>query len=341
MVHSAEVFLSRLNQDLKQVGASVLVGTVQSEPSPTFNLNIRGQIVTVVNEALCSFDDLHELYHIASTHSRELIDQLPPDHPWRAKPTHGLQVAAEAQLTFGTLLDTLREENFYLLVLMAALHDLGRPLEAIRKKNPTYEGRHHGHFSVELLNEWGALQSFSADTAQLIRYVIEHHADKSTPVLPENPTELDKLKYLYTAMIRDLDKVGLFRHKTHLYLWDRREKAAQEEVLRKLNPAYRGEIGVIDSPRYLEEFQQCWTLDRKDLLSYEAYMLNFLAWIFDLNTTVALQAVSECGAIEELLAYFKWAMIENDGRDAAIISATVDEFLTQQGIDHEFIAFVW
>lgn len=270
--------------------------------APNITVAFRGQSIEVSNHELCDDAGLRRLWEVGRDLLQEQIDRLPEGHTWRAKGQHGVEKAEEALRSYRGLLDQMPERNVKLLLIIAALHDVGRPEESLR--GDVRDGKHHVHLSVELLDAAGAFDALSALTTEIVAYIIEHHADRDTPVLSPTATPVDHLAFALTALIRDLDKVSIFRNKTQVYLHDEEEKERQGVVLRRLNPDYRGEAGSIEAARYLTEFQEWRTLDRTELLTYEAYMLQYLAWIFDLNLKVSLEAVVKCGAIHSLLIYF-------------------------------------
>jgi len=282
---------------------SALSDSPGAPKAPNIIVALRDRSIEVSNHELCSDAGLRRLWGVGSQLLQDQIDRLPAGHAWRAKGKHGIETAEEALRSYRGLLDQMPERNVLLLLIVAALHDVGRPEQFLR--GDVQDGKHHGHLSVDLLQEAGAFNELPNPTTDLVSYIIEHHADRSTPTLPRSAIRSERLAHVWTALIRDLDKVGLFRNKTQAYLYNEEEKERQEAVLRRINPDYRGEVGSIEAARYLVEFQDFQTLDRTELLTYEAYMLQYLAWIFDLNLRASVEAVVKCGAVHSLLIYFK------------------------------------
>lgn len=262
--------------------------------------------IEIENNPLCKREQISEASKVIEEHVPKIIEGLPDGHPWKGgKLVHRMFVISESERSirkyFG---DALSEENYVLMSFLASVHDLGRAIEAKKKLGILPEDyrrfSQHGEESVNLLKDWGALNNFSQDTQEIIKYVILHHADKSSPALPENPTELDKLKHFYTCIFRDSDKLALFRDRTDAYLKDEGEKIKQTQVNNLI-----GETGKIEPEELTKTFSEFYTIDRSKCKSYEAFMLQYLAWIFDLNLKTSLKEAVDCGAIPKILNYFK------------------------------------
>ena len=156
-------------------------------------------------------------------------------------------------------------------------------------------------------------------------FAVEHHADRNTPSLPELPTRTDKQKQVLVSAIRDIDKFTNFQYLTDRYLRD--EEYKQGQVLaNKLDP--KGEMGRIEPVSQLRQFLAGGTLLRAECRSYEAYMLQYLAWIYDVNFGHTLNEIVRTGAVDNLLAYFYQQLPVNDAQ--AIRRKTV-EYLHTRG----------
>lgn len=288
------------------------------------------QFVEINNEPLSTFENLLQAKRVIENRYPSLVQSLPVDHPWRqAKITHELIAGAGLQNVLAGLSRDMKEENYYLLLLLAGSHDIGRPVLAKKKLGllPSDGGqlKTDGAYAAELLEEWGALKPFPAATRDLILHAVIHHSDRATPELPKEPSETDKLKYVFTSAVRDLDKLSTFHGKTDLYLFDDEEKRKQNEV-----GGFEGEQGRINPPELIDDFKSMRPLDRQQCKSYEAYMLSYLAWIFDLKLRDSLKATVASGMIEKTLRYLRSQLVNKAEYEQ--IDAMVNEFLVRHGL---------
>lgn len=322
-----QVAAARQEMDVDTLGSTRRVpeSGQEIEKLPRIIIEIKGQPVEIPNQALASFAQLLKAKRAIEQHYPELLELLPTGHPWRAaKETHSLLVGSGAPEVFEELRQEMTEENFYLLLLMASSHDFGRPLQVQRKNEAAYKGQHHGDFSVELLARWQVLENFEPVTQQIITYSVTHHADVVTPELARDAGDLEKIEYFYTSALRDLDKIGVFKGKTELYLFDQDEKNKQNTL-----GGFDGEQNSIQPPELLTEFTEGHMIDRKKCRSYEAYMLQFLAWMFDLNLKDSLHAVVQSGAVGKLLHYFERQL---PGTEFQVIRQKTENYLRSHGV---------
>lgn len=304
------------------------------EPELSFEIEfIDGKVKLEQNELLGGRERIRRAYNIIgkAIWERGALDGLPKDHPWeKAKWEHADAAAEENDTIYSFLKEKLPDNYYALLTFLATFHDLGRTIEGKRKLGllpPGYrEFSHHGEESFSLLKEWGALEPFPPETREIIEYAIIHHADKSTPPLPDNPTNLDKQKYFYTCTLRDVDKLALFRNKTDRYLFDVKVKAAQAKVNNLL-----GEQNIINPSAIIETFGEFQAIKRGECVSYEAFMLQYLAWIFDIKLRPVLEEVVRVGAIEKILRYFREQRIPDDQYQR--IKETIMNYLARFGLE--------
>lgn len=294
---------------------------------------IDGKVGLERDKLLCDGEKIRQAYNIIGKAicEKDTLDGLPEGHPWeKAKWQHADEAAEERDVVYAFLKEKLPDNYYALLTFLATFHDLGRTIEGKKKLGllpPDYrQFTHHGEESFNLLKEWGALEQFPPETRKIIEYAIVHHADKSTPPLSDNPTSLDKQKYFYTCALRDIDKLALFRNKTDRYLFDGAEKTAQT----KLNNL-QGEQATINPSAVLETFGQFQPIRRDGCISYEAYMLQYLAWVFDIKLKSVLEEVIKIGSIEKILRYFREQSIPDD--QYRKIQETIRSYLARFGLE--------
>lgn len=278
------------------------------------NVEFREETFWVEIRSLCTQEQLQQAGGIVEREIPSLMEALPEGHPWKeGKVIHRKVVQGEVQTIVGYFTTHFPPEYYELLSFLGGVHDLGRAIEAKKKLGmlpATYRMfLHHGEESANLLKDWGVTDIFEPDTQEIIRYATVHHADRETPSLPASPAPLDVLKHFYTSLVRDIDKLGIFRAKTDALLYDPTEKAKQIDV-----GGFEGEKRTIDPENLLDTFQTFRTLDRSRCRSYESVMLQYLAWIFDVNLPIVLTEVVYTGAIEKLLRYFAQQLREEQYR---------------------------
>lgn len=304
------------------------------KPKDVLNVDfIKGKI-DIENEPLCEAEHIENASIIVENNIDGLTKDLPDNHPWKeGKLLHRVSTMVECNRTiYKNFQDRLPEENYSLLEFLASVHDLGRAVEAKRKLGLLKDGYRdfssHGQESVALLKDWNALDKYPEDTQEIIEYAIAHHSDIITPEIGEDPSSLDKLKYFFTSILRDVDKLSIFRNKTDKYLDDEEEKKKQVEVNN-----VEGEKGTIDPPDLLQTFARREMIDRSKCRSYEAFMLQYLAWIFDFNLKISLEQTLQIGAVNKILYYFKQQL---PNEQYTIIEQTVSDYFKDSGFNIDF-----
>jgi hypothetical protein len=274
---------------------------------------------------ICGYGEIREAIKRVNANVVKLAEALPAGHPWKEhKLLHMEQTAKEADEVEQMLgMGKVGGENLAFLKLMGGTHDIGRIVEGKKKlgllPSDYREFANHGEESVNLLRDWGVSALFNGEAGAVLEYGILHHADKATQE-EDAGSALGRTKYFFLAFLRDMDKLALFRNKTARYLWDDGEKTRQMAV-----NGLEGEMGRIEPREILSQFAQRQLIEHRLCRSYEAYMLQFLAWIFDLKLRLALEEVIKIGAVEQLLRYFEKQLPH---QDSVLIRRTVNEYLS-------------
>jgi len=295
----------------------------------SFNVKVKEQNIEINSFSLCESQSVQKAFEATGPRINNFFEKLPKGHPWREqKLEHQKMVSSEAcQILTEVVGDRWPQENYDFLSFLGKIHDLGRVTQALGKMP---DGSHHGYESIKILEEWGIIgektKYFTEETQEIIRYVLIHHAEKNTPELPDNPTEIDQKKYLCACLFRDTDKLANFKGRTDVYL---SEKGKKEQI--GLHSHFLGEeTGKIDPPEVLEGFVSRSSINVKECRSYESYMLQHLAWIFDINFKATLREIIAAGAIEKHLAYFKERL---NKADYSQIEKTTLSYLKERGFD--------
>jgi|GEM_PF-4552478 len=213
---------------------------------------------------------------------------------------------------YGGLFDGVPQETRSLLVFIYWLHDIGFCDTGINNE--------HGRAAVKLLREWGVTGLFEDKVRQAIEYAIEYHCQ---PQLPQ--PESSELKDTFARVLRDWDKLGGFVYKSDGWLFDENAKAKEAEYCHAA-----GETGAIKPANILEEFQKLGYIDKKHVVdnnaSYEAIILLYLAWIFDVNYRETLEVLINLKIPDKFFKYFK-KQLGQESSQFQIINNTFKKFL--------------
>jgi hypothetical protein len=292
-------------------------------------IELKGKPLDFADEPLCTLDQVGKARAIVERNMPALYDQLPDGHMWKSgKPAH-MQLADDF---FGGIFSELRAslcaENFELLRFIYLCHDLGRAHEVLYKLDRLPEAfqpfKNHADASVRIMRSWGALEPFSAVTYQVIVTAIRHHVDSKSPDVPNTNFPIILAQHLFMCLLRDLDKYANFLQRTDLYLNDATKKRHECE-----QHGFVGEMGAIVPVAFLDDFRSRrtpslkWAL-QNGAVSYEAYMLYFLSWIFDVNLSIVQQEIVASGAVQQLLGYFCKQLPDTQH---AIISKVMEAYL--------------
>jgi len=301
----------------------------------TVRMSLRGQEVDIDNRPLCSVEQVLAAMEIVDREYPQFIAPLPEDHPWKwGKVVHAGHTVEAVQEIFGGDFGFCLE-NLALLLFVSGVHDIGRAAEAKGKENlpldPELKGiKDHGESTVILLGKCVVLDLFPSEARCLLEWSIRAHSGIKSPELKAEATSLDRLMYFFACVVRDMDKLALFAGKTDIYLYDKPEKTRQIG----LNDL-EGEQGTINPPSHIAVFEAGEAIIRKECRSYESYMLQFLAWIFDVNVSRVMRAIVDSGAIRSLLRYF---LDRLPAAEWARIQAKTRAYLGDHGID---IGDIW
>lgn len=213
----------------------------------------------------------------------ELAEPLPDSMLYKTqKPQHALDAERDARALAPRLgMNPLETE---VLALLLASHDIGRLVEAQRQADGLPRADvHHGVLSADQIRLLLGEEMSSTHLGTCLLAAITHHAD-AKPVTMADVGD-DTAAWALATLVRDIDKAENFEQ-TYSYL----EDASYKESLRhhdwpeqiKTDPEWGREMGRIDPPEMLDVFERHQLLQRRQCRSYEAYMLQFLAWTFDI-----------------------------------------------------------
>ena len=292
------------------------------------------------NIPLCTLEQITRAEAVIEAEYPKLANLLSSGHVWReGKALHGVLAQKVGQEILQELGFKSNDPNSRLILFIGRYHDLGRIIDALQRDRkpipPQFKTlANHGAFSVQVLKDWHIIDGiFEHDASSLISYAITHHVDNLIPTLPDNPTRSEQIRYIILSLVRDMDKLANFQGKTWKYLYDGDEIAKQTRIVQEMlwqdyQIKYEGCSNSIPTP-VIDRFCQQEVLVHQDCTTYEAYMLYFLSWIFDLNLTSVLQRVVDSYAIYILL---NWFAIRLERSQADEIQRTVVAYFKSTGV---------
>lgn len=178
--------------------------------------------------------------------------------------------------------------------LTALFHDVGRfPQFAQYRTYNDLRSIDHGQKGVQVLREEGVLDSLPAEERQWVQTAVGLHNRKSLP------STLKGRALLFTKLVRDADKIDIFRVVMEYYRC--RRDNPQSPCTLEL------EIELPDTPQYnpevLEAVMNEETVDWGRLRTLTDARLCQLGWVYDLNFTPSLRRIDECGYLTGLMGF--------------------------------------
>jgi putative nucleotidyltransferase with HDIG domain len=173
--------------------------------------------------------------------------------------------------------------------LAALFHDIGRfPQFARYRTYNDYKSVDHCRLGVETLRQEGVLSVLLARERQWVETAVEHHGRKRLP------TDLKGQTLLFAKLIRDADKLDIFRvvvEKYRLYQADPK--------------GFPFEMEFPDTPecsaQVLEAVLNEQLVDYTWLRTLNDFKLCQLGWVYDMNFSASLAALRQSGHLEALL----------------------------------------
>ncbi len=175
--------------------------------------------------------------------------------------------------------------------IVALFHDVGRfpQFAEYRTFNDT-KSIDHSYLAVEILRREGVLDVLWREDRQCVETAIEHHGHKALPANLNGPA------LLFARLIRDADKIDIFRIVLKLY---RRYRA---------DPAgFPWNLELPDEPRYSPAVYHAVMngklIEHTMMQTLNDMMLCKLSWVYDVNFAVTLARLREEGFLEQTLSF--------------------------------------
>ncbi|MEK7543151.1 MAG: HD domain-containing protein [Patescibacteria group bacterium] len=255
----------------------------------------------------------------------KLGESIPDGHAWNSgKIVHVREcqrIVAEEGGELGLCDFDITIVGFVLFV-----HDIGRLVEAERVLRKQKSEWRHGHDSVLVLEGLDITNHSPLWEAML--FAIEHHSDPARP----KQDNVSDAAYTLLMLLRDFDKMAGFKSASK-YTEDPEYKRQQIDAnwpsQRSIDQTWGEEKRTIEPVSMLDLFESFKNLVRNDCSSYEAYMLQYLAWVFDVEFPFILREILRDGGPLTVLRYLQRQLPEPQ---FVRIQNTVDLFVRQKAI---------
>jgi hypothetical protein len=206
----------------------------------------------------------------------------------RLKQEHTQRVRAESVFLAQEL--ALNDDETRIAELIGLFHDVGRfPQFAQYRTFNDPRSVNHSQLGVQVLRREGLLNAFTAQERTWVETAVGLHGRKALP------SALNGRALLFAKIIRDADKIDIFRVVAEGY------KRYQE------NPeSFMLEIELPDGPEYTPEVLEAVLneelIDSARLRTLTDAKLNHMGWVYDLNFTPSLKRIDERGFLTELFS---------------------------------------
>ncbi|MCC7576241.1 MAG: HD domain-containing protein [Methanomethylovorans sp.] len=185
--------------------------------------------------------------------------------------------------------EKLDDDNYYLAITIALLHDIGR-FEQISRYKTFHDSisEDHALLGVKVLRSEGVLSFLSQEKQNIVFTAIKNHN------MPRVPDGFDGKTLLHSKLVRDADKLDIYKVLTDYYL------------IKDISPNPVLEHGLPDdeeySPYLIQDIFNNKIPSIKEVRTCNDMNLARLAWLFDLNFIETFRLVKEKGYIEKLIA---------------------------------------
>ncbi len=178
-------------------------------------------------------------------------------------------------------------EDLFLAETVALLHDIGRfPQYKQYKTFDDGTSVNHAALGAKVLREQRVLEGLPKQEQDLIVHAVALH---NVFYLPAG---LDARTLLFTRLVRDADKIDIWRVFMDYY--------SQKEDSRATAVA----LGLPDTPEYSQKILACLSrgemAEKSDLRTLNDFKLLQLSWFYDINFPGSLLMVAERGYIDRI-----------------------------------------
>lgn len=192
--------------------------------------------------------------------------------------------------------------DVWLAEILGLFHDVGRFRQySIYKTFNDAQSEDHAELGLKVLEEempyW---RDLSAADAELVRFAIRNHNKKEI-----EPTK-DKRKLLFARLIRDADKLDIYRVLTPYLAPEGADKAPR---------FIQAEASQLASPDFVQAFAEGKQADYRKLRTHGDRKLVRLMWVYDINFSWTLRKITERGYVDLIIKYLP----EQEGLEKGIL----------------------
>jgi len=175
--------------------------------------------------------------------------------------------------------------------LIALFHDIGRfPQFAQYRTFSDPRSVDHCRLGVQILRQEGLLEVLADQERRWVETAVGLHGRKSLP------SALNGRALLFAKLVRDADKIDIFRIVAECY-----------QQYREDPDSFMLEIELPDEPQYSPEVLAAVRneelIDSTRLRTLNDAKLCQLGWVYDLNFTASLKRIDQCGFLPRLFSF--------------------------------------
>ena len=184
----------------------------------------------------------------------------------------------------------LSTHDAQLAEIIGLFHDVGRFRQySIYKTFNDADSEDHADLGIKVLDELNFFKELSAPDYELVKFAIQNHNKKTVA-----PTD-DERKILFSKLIRDADKLDIYR--------------VLEPFLAQANvdkmPQFiksKGRLVADISPDFIENFVTGEQADYRKIRTNGDRKIVRLMWIYDVNFSWTMRKIVERGYIEKIVS---------------------------------------
>lgn len=205
----------------------------------------------------------------------------------RLKEDHTMRVCDEI-LTVGRQLG-LDDDELRLAEIIALLHDVGR-FEQFTRYGTFNDGKseNHAELGIRIIEKEGILDHFDDTVKELVLKSISYHNHISLP------DKEDETCLFYARLLRDADKLDIWKIVTDYYHRENGKKNTGLELELPDTPGFSESVGI--------DLRNKRSVYFKNIRNLNDFKLLQAGWIFDINYKPSLDLVRERRYLEKIRA---------------------------------------
>ena len=181
----------------------------------------------------------------------------------------------------------LSEHDIELAEIIGLFHDVGRFKQyQIYKTFNDADSEDHADLGVKVISELEFFKKISAEDFEIIKFAIQQHNKK------EIEKNSDERKILFTKIIRDADKLDIYRVL---------EPYLNDSNLDKM-PNFIKSTDTSISPDFVQNFIDGNQADYNKMRTYGDRKIVRLMWVYNINFKWTMKKILERGYIEKIIS---------------------------------------